>query len=201
MMYLYGASGHAKVIIEILEMIGKPIAGLFDDNEAVTSLLGYKVVRLQENADKEHNELIISIGNNSIRKKLALTLKGKFSTAIHPGANISRRAVIEEGTVVMAGGTINADARIGKHCIINSNASVDHDCVLGDYVHVSPNAVLCGNVTVGEGAHIGAGATVIPGIKIGSWAVIGAGAVVVKDIQEGVTVMGNPATQNTNYKK
>lgn len=198
MTYLYGASGHAKVIIEILELMGVQVAGLFDDNAAVEELLGYNVTRFQHDFDRENNDLIISIGNNSIRKKLALTLKGRFGKAIHPKANISGRAVIEEGVVVMGGVTINADARIGKHCIINSNASVDHDCVLGDYIHVSPQAVLCGNITVGEGAHIGAGAVVIPGVNIGNWAVIGAGAVVVKDVPDGVTVVGNPARQITN---
>ncbi|SFD80860.1 sugar O-acyltransferase, sialic acid O-acetyltransferase NeuD family [Chitinophaga sp. CF118] len=193
MMYLYGASGHAKVIIEILEMMGIPVAGLFDDNSTVTELLKYSVTLFPDNFERENNELIISIGNNKIRKELSLSLNGRFGTAIHPKANISGRAVIKEGSVVMGGVTINADARIGKHCIINSNASVDHDCVLGDYVHISPNAVLCGNITVGEGVHIGAGAIVIPGVNIGNWAVIGAGAVVTKDVPGGITMVGNPA--------
>jgi acetyltransferase EpsM len=193
MMYLYGASGHAKVIIEILEMMGISVAGLFDDNSAVRELLEYSVTRFPDNFDRENNELIISIGNNRVRKERSLSLDGRFGIAIHPKAIISRRAIIEAGTAVMGGVTINADTRIGKHCIINSNASVDHDCVLGDYVHVSPNAVLCGNVTVGEGVHIGAGAIVIPGVNIGDWAVIGAGAVVIKDVPAGITMVGNPA--------
>lgn len=32
-MYLYGASGHAKVIIDILRANNEPIEALFDDNE------------------------------------------------------------------------------------------------------------------------------------------------------------------------
>ena len=47
-MYLYGASGHAKVIIEILEKLGTKISGVFDDNESIQSILGYRVQKFQE---------------------------------------------------------------------------------------------------------------------------------------------------------
>jgi len=196
-MYLYGASGHAKVIIEILESLSIPVDGLFDDNMAVQNIWQYKVMPFPGNFDKEQDELIISIGNNVIRKKLATTLNARFGKAIHHKANISARTHIGEGTVIMAGVTVNADTHIGKHCIINTNSSVDHDCMLSDYVHISPNVALCGGVKVGEGTHIGAGAVVKPGISIGNWAIVGAGAVVVKNIPDGVTVMGNPAISKT----
>ena len=40
-MYLYGASGHAKVIIDILRANNEAVEALFDDNEAVHYLLNY----------------------------------------------------------------------------------------------------------------------------------------------------------------
>ena len=43
-MYLYGASGHAKVIVEILEENGIKVHGLFDDNSDIKSLLNYSVL-------------------------------------------------------------------------------------------------------------------------------------------------------------
>ena len=42
-MYLYGASGHAKVIIDILEANQIRIDGLIDDNPEINELLGYPV--------------------------------------------------------------------------------------------------------------------------------------------------------------
>lgn len=39
-MYLYGASGHAKVIIDILKSRHIVIEGLYDDNPEIKSLLG-----------------------------------------------------------------------------------------------------------------------------------------------------------------
>lgn len=192
--YLIGASGHAKVIIEILE--GKMeivIGGLQDMNPDIRSLLGYKVFEeLPEKFNSAKDSLIISIGNNAIRKKLAESMDYNYTNAIHYSANISKSAEIGKGVVIIAGASINASSKIGNHTIINTNASIDHDCVLEDFVHISPNVALAGNVEIGEGTHIGIGACVIQGIKIGKWCTIGAGAVIIKDIPDGATVVGNP---------
>lgn len=186
-MYLYGASGHAKVIIDILRAIYEPVEALFDDNEQLHHLLNYPVLRSSEVC----GPLIISIGNNSIRKKIAVGLEVEFGNAFHPSAIISEEAKIDVGTVVMQGAIIQSGVRIGKHCIINTGASVDHECLLNDFVHISPHCTLCGNVQVGEGTWIGAGTTIIPGVKVGKWSVIGAGSVVTKDIPDNVLAVGN----------
>jgi sugar O-acyltransferase (sialic acid O-acetyltransferase NeuD family) len=193
MIYLIGASGHAKVVLEILEVGAHEIGSLCDANPSIISLLDYKVVsKLPEDFNTDNDSLIISIGNNSIRKRIANEHSNNYTVAIHPRANISKRAVISEGTVVMSGVCVNSETRIGMHCIINTNSSIDHDCSLENFVHVSPNAVLAGNVFVGEGTHIGIGASIIQGIKIGKWATIGAGAVIVKDVPDYAVVVGNP---------
>lgn len=188
-MYLFGASGHAKVIMDILTASGQKVDALIDDNEKVNALNGYKVMHGVTDA----SPIIVSIGVNAIRKKVVEKLTGEFGTAIHPSAIVSPSAKIGEGTVVMAGAIINADAVIGKHCIINTGASVDHECVIGDYCHIAPHATLCGQVHVGEGSMVGVGACVIPCKNIGSWCTIGAGAAVVKDIPDGGTAVGVPA--------
>lgn len=186
-MYLYGASGHAKVIIDILKASGQTLEGLIDDNEAVEELMGYPVYH----TDSNYSPMIISIGNNTIRKQIANKLSTQFGIAIHPSALLSDTVKVGEGSVVMQGAIIQSCVTIGKHCIINTGASVDHECMIGDYVHISPHSTLCGNVNIGEGSWIGAGTVVIPGVKIGKWSVIGAGSVVSKDIPDGVLAVGN----------
>lgn len=188
--YLYGASGHGKVIAEIAEVLGFKITGFVDANKDLKQILDYKVVHeVPDNA----TSIVISIGYNNIRKRITLEHPDlEYKTLIHPNAAISTRSFVKEGTVVMAGVTVNSDVEIGKHCIINTNASIDHDCIIGDYVHISPNASLGGNVTVGEGTHVGLGASVIQNITIGKWSTIGAGAVIIRDVPDGVTVVGNP---------
>jgi len=189
-MFLYGAGGHGKVIAEIAEDVNVRIDAFIDMDISKRRLLDYEI--LHEIPNKSI-ELIISIGNNTIRKKIVAHYKNfSFKKLIHSRAFISKRVEIEEGTVVMAGATINSEVKIGKHCIINTNASIDHDCVLEDFTHISPNAALAGDVFVGQGSNIGMGASVIQGITIGKWCTVGAGSVVIKDIPDGATVVGNP---------
>lgn len=191
-MILYGASGHAKVIIDILIKNNININTVIDDNSNIKKLLNFPVKELQNTIINE--DIIISIGDNSIRKKISNILKNiTYGIAIHPKSIIDKTAVINNGTVIMANAIINSSASIGKHSIINTNAVIEHDCNIHDFVHISPSATLCGNVTVGEGTHIGAGVTIIPNIKIGKWCTVGAGSVVIKDIPDNTTVVGNPA--------
>lgn len=187
-MYLCGAGGHAKVIIDILEANDIKIEGLFDDDTSIKTLMNYPVFH----TEKLKGPLVISVGNNKIRKKIASTAGIEFRTAIHPSAIISKYVHIDAGTVVMQGAIIQSCTNIGKHCIVNTSVSIDHECMIEDFVHISPHATLCGNVCVGEGTWIGAGVTVIQGIKIGKWSVIGAGSVVTKDVPDNVIAYGSP---------
>ena len=192
-MILIGASGHAKVIIDILEKSGQSVDFLVDANDNIKQLCGIRVIHQDEYKAEQQHELILSIGANQMRKRLSASFSIRFGKAIHPGAILASNVSIGEGTVVMAGAVVNSSTRIGRHCIINTAASIDHDCQIGAYAHISPNATLCGTVSVGEGTWVGAGATVIPNVKIGSWATIGAGAVVLSDIPDHAVALGNPA--------
>jgi sugar O-acyltransferase (sialic acid O-acetyltransferase NeuD family) len=200
-MILFGASGHGKVIIDILELNGVDDIVIWDDN-SVTPVWGYETKK--PNITQLSDEpIIISIGSNENRKKVVerLPAEANYIVAIHPHALLARTVNVDNGTAIMAGVAINPDTTIGKHCIINTNASVDHDCIIGDYVHISPNVALCGNVSVGEGTHIGAGSVVIPGKKIGKWCTIGAGTVVINDVPDYATVVGNPGRIIKTSKK
>lgn len=194
-LYLFGASGHGKVVVDIIKTSVKElqIEVVYDDNPKVTSLLDIPVLLSNpEVLNNQAHQWLISIGNNKFRKQISEKIKGSFFKAIHYNAIISETSTIGEGTVVMANAVINPEAKIGKHCIINTNAIIEHDCIIEDYVHISPNVALAGNVIVEEGTHIGIGACVIQGVKIGKWCTIGAGAVIIHDVPDGVTVVGNP---------
>jgi sugar O-acyltransferase (sialic acid O-acetyltransferase NeuD family) len=194
-MYLFGASGHAKVIIDLLKASGKQISGLFDDNPEVKELLEYNVFCPFDEKLLGNEELIISVGLNHIRKRIVERLPEYicYGKAIHPTATISKYTSVGSGTVIMQGAVVQSGTVIGNHCIINTSASVDHDCKIGDFVHISPNSTLCGSISVDKGSQVGAGAVVIPGISIGKWSIIAAGAVVVRDVPDNVLVLGNPA--------
>lgn len=187
---LFGASGHAKVIMDIIIAQGDKVDCLYDDAPHYAEIHEVPVSKASET--EVVGPLIISIGSNRIRQMVSERYPLEYAKAVHPNAIISPSATIDSGTVVMQGAIIQADAIIGRHCIINSGASIDHECRIDNFVHISPHATLCGNVCVGEGSWIGAGATVIPGVKIGKWCTIGAGSVVIKDIPDGTIAFGNP---------
>lgn len=186
-MNLFGASGHAKVIIDILESQGIDVESVCDDNQDIKTLMSFPV-----NQTSIAEPLIVCVGDNKTRKKISERFSGfEFGIAVHKSVLISKHSNIGNGSVFMHGAIVQAGSQIGKHCIINTGASVDHDCVIEDFVHISPHVTLCGNVRIGEGSHIGAGSVVLPGVKIGKWCVVGAGSVVSKNLPDYVLAVGN----------
>lgn len=189
-MYVFGAGGHGNVVREVLVGNGVEVAALIDDDDLADhpdSVRSSTVDLATLDAP-----IVIGVGDNRDRQKIAELCKPSFGTAVHETAIISPSAFIGAGTVVLQGAIVQARAVIGEHVLINTGASVDHDNVIGDYAHISPQVALCGHVEVGEGTHIGAGAVAIPSIKIGKWAVVGAGTVLIEDVPDYAVVVGNP---------
>ena len=191
-MLLYGASGHARVVNDCVSTSGGGVNAIFDDNPDLIKLDQIPVIGYYNPAFEPQELMIVSIGDNLIRKKIVSKIQHKFGKGIHQGAIISPASTIAEGTVVMPGAVVNAGSTVGAHCILNTNSVVEHDCQLGDFVHLSSNVTLCAEVSIGEGTHIGAGSTIIPGKQIGKWCVIGAGAVIIQDIPDYSMVVGVP---------
>lgn len=190
---IIGASGHAKVIADIIIKSGDNVVGFLDDNTALPEkIIGIPYLGLISEVSKYKDtySFVIGIGNNQIRKKIAQQYHVNWHTAIHPSAVIAMDTHIGEGTVVMANAVINPSATIGKHCIINTGAVIEHDNCLADYVHVSPNTTLCGTVSIGEQTHIGAGAVIKNNTDVCSNVVIGVGGVVIRNIEESGTYVG-----------
>ena len=202
---IWGASGHARVVVDIVRLQGKfGIAGFIDDvspDRRGTSFCGAAILggreQLSELRNRGVKQVLLAFGDCKARLDLTSFLQAEgFSlpVAIHPRAVVAAQVEMDAGTVIAAGAVVNPGVKIGRSVIINTSASVDHDCVIGDAAHICPGVHLAGRVTVGEAAHIGIGATVIDGIHIGAGTLIGAGAVVVGNIPDEVVAYGVPAT-------
>lgn len=188
--YIYGISGHGRVVADIATACGYTIAGWIDD--------GNNTFPDWDSFSQTHPACTIAlgIGNNTTRSNLAqkIILMGFHLPALlHPSAIISPSALIGEGTVIMPLCVINANANIGKGVIINSASVIEHDCTLEDYVHISPNVALAGGVRVGQTTHIGIGSSVIQNITIGENVIIGAGSVVIDHLPNNCTAVGAPS--------
>lgn len=207
---LYGAGGHSKVVIDVIEKEGRyEIAGIIDDKHEMhgRSYCGYRVIggfdRLKEK-DCKNCKIIIAIAYNNIRENLykRVELLGyEFVSAIHPSAQIARDALINHGTMIMANAVINTSTKIGKCVVINTGAIIEHDCKIGDFSHIASGAHIAGAVTVSKSSFIGIGSSIIEFARIGENSVIGAGAVVIDDIPSNVTAVGIPAKVIKRNKK
>jgi sugar O-acyltransferase (sialic acid O-acetyltransferase NeuD family) len=195
---VYGAGGHAQVVIDVLRARGIQVRRQYNDmltNQHPASENVHPGIRAVGPGARLPTDLpmVMAVGRNGERAELVSMLTARFAQAVHPSALIAESARVGEGSVVLHGAIVQPNARIGDHVLINTAASVDHDCMVDDFAHVSPHATLCGHVEVGEGTHIGAGAVVIPKVRIGRWCRIGAGAVVLSDVPDHSTAVGNPA--------
>ncbi len=206
---VYGASGHGKVVADILWALGIEVAGFIDDDPAKSGeLLGLPIlgngIWLAEHAARQKVRVALGIGDNFARQLVMDRCHSagvELLTAVHPSATIAPSAKLGSGTVVMAQAAINPDAVIGQGVIINTGAIVEHDCRIGDFAHLSPKAAIGGNGTVGNFAWLGIGCTVIHGVDVGAGSMIGAGATVVRDIGEWVVAMGTPARVSREIKR
>ncbi len=198
-----GSSGHGGVVVDILEVSGKTIAGYLDDTIPIGELKrGYPILgRLADlNAVCERRiiqDIALAIGDNWWRRQVYTSIevvrKGSYPVIVHPTATIARSAQVGEGSVVMAHANVGAHARLGRFSVVNTGASLDHDSVLGDFSSLAPGAFTGGLVRIGECSAVGVGAAISDRINIGSHTVVGTGAVVVRDIPDRSVAFGNPA--------
>ena len=189
---IIGAGGHGKVIADNGIKNGYTDICFIDD-DAIGECMGFPIIGTSADIEKFHDgktDFIVGVGDNAIRREIALKHQVNWVSLIHPSAQIAFNASVGKGTVVMANAVINACATVGCHCIINTCAVVEHDNVIGDFVHISPSAKLGGTVSIGQSTQIGIGATVSNNISICGNCMIGAGAVVVHDITESGTYVG-----------
>lgn len=209
---LWGSSGHAKVLADVIALRGGSVIALFDnDPDAESCLKGVPLHRgatgyegfLASRGVRAGIAAAVAIGGARSRDRLqiadTLTADGfSLPVLVHPDSTIAVTAVIGDGSQVLARAVIAAEAQIGRGCIINNMANVDHECHIGDGVHIAPGAILCGCVVIEREAFVGAGSVVLPRLRIGRGAIVGAGAVVTKDVLPWSVVQGNPARSIKN---
>jgi acetyltransferase EpsM len=195
-LWIFGAGGHAKVIVDSCLAAGKIIAGRADDR--CKEFENERCLTRPELLELGHpGPWVVAVGSNTARMEIASWLSDQlgsgFANVVHPSSVLSPRIEIGTGTQVGAAVVVNVDSVIGDHIILNSRSVIEHDCVIGDGSHVGPGAIVTGGVRIGKGVFLGAGSVVLPGIKVGAFATVGAGAVVARDVEEGTTVVGVPA--------
>lgn len=197
---LIGYSGHAYVLIDILQAAGREVIAYCDREKKEENPHSLKYIGSESAPSAlevlEQTDYCIGIGSNVIREKVQSELLRKGMApainGIHPSAVISGMSEIGYGVMIAANVSINPLVNIGNGIICNTGCIIEHECQIGNYAHIAPGAVLAGNVRVGQRSFVGANAAVKQGITIGADVIIGAGAVIINDVPDGAMVVGNP---------
>lgn len=200
-LYIYGASGHGKVVADIALACGLHVQGFIDDAKSSLgrAALGIPVLGgFEWLTSREQFKfcVVLGIGDNLARRRVAERCKRHdipLITLIHPSAVISPSAILGNGTVVMARVVVNPDAVVGAGVILNTGAIVEHDCKVGNSAHLSPGSAMGGASSLGENSWLGMGAAIIQGVSVGEGCVVGAGGVVIHDLPDNVVAVGIPA--------
>lgn len=133
---LYGNGGHARVVKDLIHLLGGEVVHMFDNNNPYDPDVF------------PHAKLFVAIGNSEVREKISLEVSHSFATLIHPKAVLANDVQVGEGTVVLANAVIQAGSKIGKHCIINSSIVIDHDVIIGNFVSIYPNSYIGGETQI-----------------------------------------------------
>ena len=202
---IFGSSGNAKVIVDIIESESKfQLIGFIDKFKSVgDEVLGYKVIGNEDSLPDlilkfGFNKGVVGIGDNFLRCKVVEKIKKlapnfQFINCIHKSAKVTNHLTIGIGNVLMPGATINASSVIFDHCILNTNSSLDHGCVMRNFSSLGPHSAVGGDCNIGEFSNVGIGASVFHGISIGRNCIIGGGSLVNKNTQPDSVYFGVPA--------
>jgi sugar O-acyltransferase (sialic acid O-acetyltransferase NeuD family) len=196
---ILGAGGHASVVLDALQLsCPELVIEVWDDDssKAGARLLDVAVKAPIGAASGLRRTCHVAIGDNTARGRLGEAVAsagGSLLAIVHPAAQVSRHAVVEDGVFVAAQAVVAPQVRLGRGAIVNHAAVVDHDCQVGMWTHIAPGAILGGGVRIGEHCLIGSGAVILMGVSVGDGAIVGSGAVVLHDVPARETVVGVPA--------
>jgi sugar O-acyltransferase (sialic acid O-acetyltransferase NeuD family) len=202
---ILGGIGSGMVVAEAVKALAAAgerieLLGFLNDHERKGSQLGDIPVlgRFEQwcecPGDTQFISAIPSVREAWHRYRRILSLgipQERWSTIVHPAAQVSSGARIGVGSYIGPGAMVQCGVVAGNH--LGLRGYVSHDAQLGDYVQVGPNATVLGYSRLGEGVYFSANAVCRDRITIGRYAVIGIGSTVVGDVADCEVVAGNPA--------
>lgn len=193
--YLIGSGGHARSLLNLLELNFYSVRGIFDDSyKESDEVNGYPLLGKLSDIRADYR-LVIARGE--YQKRLELYRRYQIQlieeNLIHPQALIEKRMMIGKNNQIFAKAYINTNVVLGNNNLLNSGCVLEHEVVVGDHNHISVSAILCGRSRIGDCCFIGAGAVIIDKVNICNSVVVGANSTVVEDIKEPGIYVGCPA--------
>ncbi|WP_370783067.1 acetyltransferase [Faecalibacillus intestinalis] len=199
--YIIGASGFGREVAWLIEELDEfNVIGFVDDNKEIQDkkindipVVGGISFLIDQ---KEETNVVIAIGNPTIRYKIYEQLKEnkniKFPNIIAKDVRLSNTNEMGMGNIICTQSILTVNITLGNFNHINLDCTVGHDVILHDFVTVYPSVNISGNVEVGNYSELGTGTKIIQGKSVTENVIIGAGSVVIKDLIEKGTYVGSP---------
>lgn len=110
----------------------------------------------------------------------------------HIGGVVVENDVEIGSLTTVCAGTIHPTI-IEQNVKIDDHVHIGHNAIVKKGTVITACAIVAGSVLVSENSWIGLNATTKEGIELGKDSLLGMGAVVLKDVEQGATMIGNPA--------
>jgi len=194
--FIIGAGGHSKQVIDIFLSKNISIGGIFDDFKEGYHYRNIKILGKINDLNKlipKGENLFITFGDNNYRMNLYKKFQDyNFPNCIHINSYISDTAKIGFGNYIGCFAKLGEDCQLGNFNILNEACIVAHDNYIGDYNHLSINVSTGGNVIIGNLNLIGIGASIIPKVIILDNNILGAACLVNQNINFDLKCVGVP---------
>lgn len=200
---IIGAGGMGRVFFDMAkESFGYEsdyvIKGYVDDNiHALDEFENYPPIigTIVDYKIEKDDIFICSIGGKVRRHCMEMILAkgGNFMTMIHKSARIGNNVFLGKGNLIGAFTTIAADAYIGNYNFIQSNIIIGHDVVIGNWNRIDSYVMCVGGIKIGDENMIHTAAVLNHNVIVGNNTHIGACSFVTRNVEDGITVVGNPA--------
>lgn len=194
--YIIGAGGHCKQVIDAFESQKILINGLFDDSKT-GKFYGYQILgKIDSISDIIDSNCLLfnSIGDNKVRRIISEKLSEyKYINCIHERSYISKSVVMGYGNYVGPNCSLNSDSNIGNFNIFNYNSSIGHDVTISNFNHFAPSSCLAGNIKIGDNNSFFVNSSIIPKIIVKNNIILGAGSTLIRSPEIEGTYVGSPA--------
>ena len=201
---LIGGGGHCKSVIDTLVKNNEyQKIGIVDEPRLVgEKVLGIDVIGsdtdLAQLKLKGFDYAFVTIASQSLLKK-RIKLFNELEklgfiipNIIDQTAILASKVGLQHGIYVGKSVIINSSAVIKKGTILNTASLIEHDSIIDDFCHIAPRACIAGNCKIGKNTFVGMNASIKQNTSVGNNVVIGMGAVVLNNVEDNLTVIGNP---------
>lgn len=170
---IIGAGGHGRCCADIAKTMKQfDKISFLDDASADTVVNNLSIIGKVDELSSfycEYKNVVVAIGNNSVRKKLMKQCEDigyKLVNLIHPFASVSSYATLGKGNVVFPYATIEANAVINDGCILCSGCVINHNAHLESYCLIYSNTTIRPNTYIGTETRIGSNCCICTKVTI-----------------------------------